>query len=203
MPSPSILDHMNAGGEGARMGSITRLLQRAGAGDREAAAALVPLVYEDLRQLARGRMVGLAPGQTLQATDLVHEAWMRLSGAASFGDRAHFFGAAANAMRNVLVDRARRKATLKRGQERSVELTEELPEIEAAMPIEDVLALHEALSRLERDHERPGRIVLLRFFAGLSLPEAAEITGISLATAERDWRFARSWLQQALGPGVG
>jgi RNA polymerase sigma factor (TIGR02999 family) len=186
-----------------RAASVTTLLGRAGAGDRQAVSELVPLVYEELRELAQGRMGRLAPGQTLQATDLVHEAWMRLGGGASgsFEDRAHFFGAAANAMRNVLVDRARRKALVGREPASPESMADELPEIEPGVGVEDLLALHEALARLEAAHERPARIVLLRFFAGLTLPEAAELAGVSLATAERDWRFARAWLQHEMGAG--
>ncbi|MCZ6599025.1 MAG: sigma-70 family RNA polymerase sigma factor [Planctomycetota bacterium] len=184
---------------------ITSLLQRAGAGDSRASEELMPLVYEELRKLARGRVVKMAAGQTIQATDLVHEAWMRLiaGGDPGFESRAHFFGAAANAMRNILVEQARKKATLKRDGTRKKELQTDLPEILPGAPVDDVLALHDALEKLEEAHERPARIVELRFFAGLSMPEAAEIVGISLATAERDWRFARSWLQHEMEEGSG
>jgi RNA polymerase sigma factor (TIGR02999 family) len=191
----------DAAGTG-RAATVTTLLARVAQGDRGAVAQLVDEVYDELRELARDRVGKLPVGQTLQTTDLVHEAWMRLAAGVgpSFEDRAHFFGAAANAMRNVLVDRARRKAALKRtrpGQARPLE--EEDPAIEAGLPYEDVLALHETLERLEAAHERAARIVLLRFFAGLTLPEVAELSGVSLATAERDWRFARSWLQREMG----
>ena len=192
---------MTGEAQAGRPAEVTTLLQRAAGGDRAAVSQLVPLVYDELRELAHGRVGQLAAGQTLQATDLVHEAWIRLVGSSGpgFEDRAHFFGAAANAMRNVLVDRARRKGALKRAQPAAAPPEDEEPQIESAVPLDQVLALHEALERLGRDHERPARIVLLRFFAGLSLPEAAEIAGVSLATAERDWRFARSWLQRELG----
>jgi len=195
---------MSSGAGSGRAAAVTTLLGRIGGGDPQAASQLVREVYDELRDLARGRFERLPPGQTLQTTDLVHEAWLRLGGGAgaSFSDRVHFFGAASNAMRNVLVDRARRKAALKRSRPGEAQPVEEQePAIEAPVPPEDVLALHEALERLEAGHARAARIVLLRFFGGLSLPEAAELTGVSLATAERDWRFARSWLQRELGSG--
>lgn len=191
-----------------RAASVTTLLGRVARGDRVATSELARVVYDELRELARGRIGELAPGLTLQATDLVHEAWMKLAGSRTpeFEDRAHFFGAAANAMRNVIVDRARRRNAQKRATPLSPlsHQDEEEPEVAACeVAPDDVLAVHEALGRLEREHERPARIVLLRFFAGLSLPEAAEIAGVSLATAERDWRFARSWLQREMGqPGA-
>jgi len=194
---------MAGSAEAGRAASVTTLLGRAAGGDRAATSELARVVYDELRELARGRIGELAPGQSLQATDLVHEAWMKLAGfrAPTFEDRAHFFGAAANAMRNVIVDRARRRAALKRAAPGPpVAADENEPEVALSeVPPEDVLALHECLERLEREHERPARIVLLRYFGGLSLPEAAEIAGISLATAERDWRFARSWLQCEMG----
>ncbi len=180
--------------------SITALLRAAGSGDEEAARVLLPRIYDELRQLARVSLRKLSPGQTLQATELVHEAWIRLIGASQPGwqGRAHFFGAAANAMRNILVETARRKATLKRGAKRAGDVDEDLPEIAPAVPIEDVLSLDDALSRFERSHERPARVVNLKFFAGLSMPEVAELLGLSLATAEREWRFARAWLQREM-----
>ncbi len=195
---------MSAAGELPSQAPITDLLRRAGAGDRGALARLVPLVYDQLRSLARGHLAQRPQARSIQATDLVHEAWMRLGigGQPSFEDRAHFFGAAANAMRNVLVDQARRKAARKRSGIRRELEDDDLPEILPALPAEDVLSLHQALEKQEAAHERPARIVLLRFFTGLSLPEAADIAGISLATAERDWRFARSWLQRELGAGA-
>jgi RNA polymerase sigma factor (TIGR02999 family) len=195
-------------GSAGRAASVTTLLGRVAGGDRAATSELARVVYDELRELARGRIGELAPGMSLQATDLVHEAWMKLAGhrTPDFEDRAHFFGAAANAMRNVIVDRARRRSALKRAAPGAPLSTgeDEEPEVTASeVPTDDVLAVHEALERLEREHARPARIVLLRYFAGLSLPEAAEIAGVSLATAERDWRFARSWLQREMGqPGA-
>lgn len=165
------------------------------------AAALLPLVYDELRQLAHARVNKMARGHTLRTTELVHEAWMRIvaGGDPGWDGRAHFFGAAANAMRNILVEQARRRATLKRDAGRKVELPDELPEFDPELPYEDVLTLHDALLEFEKDHERPARVVSLRFFAGLTMPEIAEMLEISLPTAERDWRFARSWLQDRLG----
>jgi len=179
---------------------ITAILKRIGAGDRRALEELVVFVYEELRAMARGRVARRAAAQTIRATDLVHEAWIRLFAGAEpdFENRAHFFGAAANAMRNILVEQARRKATRKRDASRKEGLAQDLPEVLPGVPIDDLLSLHEALGRFEAAHERPAKIVELRFFAGLSLPEVAEVAGVSLATAERDWRFARSWLQREM-----
>ena len=139
----------------------------------------------------------------MQVTDLVHEAWLRLvaNGAPEFEGRAHFFGAAASAMRHHMVEAARRKGSLKRDAARKQGLPEDLAGIEPGVDLGDVLAIHEALAELEQTHERPARIVTLRFFGGLSLPEAAEVVGTSLATAERDWRFARAYLQHRMGGG--
>jgi RNA polymerase sigma factor (TIGR02999 family) len=113
--------------------------------------------------------------------------------------RAHFFGAAANAMRNILVDQARRRASKKRDSSKKAELPTDVPDLDPDLPYEDVLSVHEALVKLEAEHDRPARVVTLRFFGGFSMPEIAETLGISLPTAERDWRFARSWLQDRLG----
>lgn len=164
------------------------------------AERLLPLVYDELRELARARVAKLARGHTLQATELVHEAWMRVvaGGDPGWDSRAHFFGAAANAMRNILVEQARRRFSQKRDAKRKEELPSELPELEHELPFEDVLTLHEALGELEKGHERPAKVVMLRFFGGLSMPDIAAMLDISLPTAERDWRFARSWLQDRL-----
>jgi RNA polymerase sigma factor (TIGR02999 family) len=165
------------------------------------AAALLPLVYDELRHLAHARVAKMARGHTLRTTELVHEAWMRIvaGGDPGWDGRAHFFGAAANAMRNILVEQARRRATLKRDAGRKVALPDDLPEFASDLPFDDVLTLHDALLELEKVHERPARVVSLRFFAGLTMPEIAGMLDISLPTAERDWRFARSWLQDRLG----
>jgi RNA polymerase sigma factor (TIGR02999 family) len=181
---------------------LTALLRAVGQGQASLAAAVLPAVYDELRRLAHARMAKLPPRQTLQATELVHEVWLRLSaGAPDFASRVEFFRAAARAMRNILVDRARFKSRLKRDASRKQAMDTDLPEIEPAVPLTDVLAIHEALERLEQSHERPARVVELRFFTGLSMPEVAEILDVSLATAERDWRFARAWLQDDMGAG--
>ncbi|MCI0588774.1 MAG: ECF-type sigma factor [Planctomycetes bacterium] len=182
---------------------ITECLRRVGSGDRRAGKELLGLVYEELRAIARGRVARVGRAQTVQATDLVHEAWIRLFANAppGFENRAHFFGAAANAMRNILVEQARRKGSRKRDVSRKAKLSGDLPEVLPGAPVEDVLSLHEALGKLESAHERPAKVVSLHFFAGLSMPEVAEVAGVSLATAERDWKFARSWLQREMGEG--
>jgi RNA polymerase sigma factor (TIGR02999 family) len=183
-----------------RRDDLTRLLYEAAGGGRRA-DEILPLVYEELRSLARARMAREAPGQTLQATSLVHEAWLRVVGDGDPGwnGRGHFFGAAALAMRRILVEQARRRARLKRGGERErVELDAAEPAIEP--PGEDVLAVEEAVRRLEAQDPRKGRIVNLRYFAGLSNEETAQALGVSVGTIEREWRFIRAWLRTELGP---
>ena len=182
----------------AGIDEIAALLKQ---GDRVAAERLLPMVYEDLRQLARSRIARLAPGKTMRATELVHEAWLRIvaGGDPGWDGRTHFFGAAANAMRNILVDQARRRAALKRDNRRKEALPTELAQIEHGLPYADLLTVHEALEALEKEHERPAKLVLLRFFGGLPMADIAEMLQISLPTAERDWRFARAWLQDRLG----
>lgn len=184
----------------AELPPITRVLARIAVGESGAAEQLLPLVYDELKALARARMARLPPGQTLQATALVHEAWLKLGGnqPKPFQDRAHFFGAAARAMRNILVDQARAKASRKRGsaQERAA-LTPDLA-IAGQAPTTDLLALDEALTTLERDHGRPAQIVMLRYFAGLDMHAIAEALGVTSRTVERDWRFAKAWLRRVL-----
>ncbi|MBX3461706.1 MAG: sigma-70 family RNA polymerase sigma factor [Planctomycetes bacterium] len=177
--------------------AISTLLQQ----KRVPAANLLPLLYDELRALARGRVAMLARSHTLRATDLVHEAWLRVvaGGDPGWDGRAHFFGAAANAMRNILVEQARRRSTRKRDASRKVELPTDLPELEAGLPYDDVLSVHEALLALEREHARPARVVELRFFGGLTMPDIAAMLDVSVPTVERDWRFARAWLQDRLG----
>lgn len=177
------------------------VLRRAAAGDRQAAKELLPLVYGDLKGLAHARLARVQKGHTIQTTDLVHESWLRLveNGDPGWEGRRHFFGAAARAMRNILVEEARRRTSVKRDASRKRELPTGMPEIATDPPVEDVLSVGEALDKFEKDHPRAAEIVWLRFFDGLSMPEVAELTGISLATAERDWRFARAWLQEELG----
>ena len=176
------------------MSDVTQILAAVEAGDPKAAADLLPLVYDELRKLAAARMAAEAPGHTLDATALVHEAYARLVGdgpARDWGGRGHFFAAAAEAMRRILVEAARRKGRARHGGgRRRVELTD----IPAAVPDEDLLALDEALGRLAvRDPVRAD-LVKLRYFAGLTVPQAAAALGISVATAERYWAFARAWL---------
>lgn len=180
-------------------GPVTQMLQAASGGDPQAAVDLLPLVYSELRQLARARMAKTPPGNTLQPTALVHEAYVRLVGGEcpSWNSRGHFFAAAAQAMRQILVDRARRKATLKRGGLRKrVSLDAVEPAIEP--PPEDVLALDEALAHLEQADPRKAKIVMLRYFAGLTASETAAALDVSVPTVEREWRFARAFLYTVL-----
>jgi RNA polymerase sigma factor (TIGR02999 family) len=182
------------------MSDVTRLLDAAAAGDREAAADLLPLVYDELRRLAAARMAEERPGQTLQATALVHEAYLRLvSGGRPDGwdGRGHFFAAAAEAMRRILVEAARRKGRARHGGgQRRIDLGESALVTES--PGDDLLAIDEALTRLAELDPMRAELVKLRFFAGLTMPEAAAALGISLATAERHWAFARTWLYAEL-----
>ncbi len=181
-----------------RARTVTRLLQ-AGQGGQERAADLLPLVYDELRALARARMSHEAPGQTIQATALVHEAYLRLVGEKDPGwdGRSHFFGAAAKAMRRILVEQARGKVRLKRGGGRDrVELDEAL--VGTGVPDDELLAVDEAVRRLERQDPRKGRIVNLRYFTGLTAEETAVALGVSTGTVEREWRFIKAWLQVEL-----
>ena len=169
-------------------------------GESIPAAELLPKVYAELRALAAALTSQLQPGQTLQPTALVHEAYLRLVRNQDPGweGRRHFFGAAARAMREILIEQARRKAAVKHGGHgRRVELAEGLAVIEP--PAEDVLALDEAVQQLQEQDPRLAEIVLLRYYTGLSIEETAEVIGASLSTVKRDWRFARSWLAQRLG----
>jgi RNA polymerase sigma factor (TIGR02999 family) len=178
------------------MSDLTRLLDAAAAGDRQAAADLLPLVYEELRTLAAARMAAEAPGQTLQPTALVHEAYLRLVGGRRFNDRQHFFRVAAEAMRRVLVDRARQKRRVKRGGGRRMPLSEVEPAAEAAP--EQLLDLDEVLGQLAAVDPVKAELVTLRYFAGLSEADAAAALGLSRATASRYWAYARAWLIDAL-----
>jgi RNA polymerase sigma factor (TIGR02999 family) len=178
------------------MSDVTRLNDAAASGDPEAAAELLPLVYDELRKLAAQKLVQEKPGQTLQATALVHEAYLRLVGKDAgppWNGRGHFFAAAAEAMRRILVDNARRKRTEKHGgAHKRVDLESGCLVSEA--PSMDLLALDEVLIKLAKVEPAKAELVKLRFFAGLSMPEAAAVLNISLATAERHWTFAKSWL---------
>jgi RNA polymerase sigma factor (TIGR02999 family) len=182
------------------MSDVTRLLDAAAAGDRSAAAVLLPLVYDELRRLAAARMGEERPGQTLQATALVHEAYLRLVGGGQpdrWDGRGHFFAAAAEAMRRILVETARRKGRARHGGgQRRIDLDDNA--LAAAPPGDDLLAIDEALTRLAELDPKRADLVKLRFFAGLTMPEAAAALGISLATAERHWAFARTWLYAEL-----
>jgi RNA polymerase sigma factor (TIGR02999 family) len=184
----------------APMGPVTQILSAIEKGDPQAADELLPLVYDELRKLASQRLGNEKPGQTLPATALVHEAYLRLVDddlAAKWQSRGHFFAAAAEAMRRILVDSARRKASLKHGGDwHRVDLNH--AQCTAESPSLDVLALNDALSKLAETEPAKADLVKLRFFAGLTMPEAATALGISLATAERHWTFARSWLYAEL-----
>ena len=177
------------------MNDITRALEAMETGNPKVAEELLPLLYGELRRLAAYKLASEPAGQTLQATALVHEAWLRLGGDKnlSWQNRAHFFGAAAEAMRRILVENARRKLRQKRGgQMERVEL--ETLDIPSPMPDEELLALDEALNRLSQVNERAGQVVKLCFFVGLTQEQAAQELGLSVATVERDWAFARAWL---------
>jgi RNA polymerase sigma factor (TIGR02999 family) len=188
------------------MSDVTRILSAIEQGDPRAAEQLLPLVYDELRKLAAARLAQEQPGQTLQATALVHEAYVRLAGTPSEGaareweGRAHFFAAAAEAMRRILVERARRKRRHKHGGGRP-RVDIELANIASPMPDEDLLVLDEALTRLAAEDPVRARLVRLRFFAGLSNEEAAKVLGISGVTAKRYWRYARAWLHREVGKG--
>jgi RNA polymerase sigma factor (TIGR02999 family) len=191
---------LDAGYTQVAMSDVTRILTAIDDGDPEAAAKLLPLVYDELRRLAAARLAHEKPGQTLQATALVHDAYVRLVGDASpqrWNSRGHFFAAAAEAMRRILVENARRKAALKQGGDRRrVDLDTQCATIEP--PSLDLLALDEALTRLAGIEPAKAELVKLRYFAGLTMPEAAAAMEVSLATAERYWTFARSWLYAEL-----
>jgi RNA polymerase sigma factor (TIGR02999 family) len=180
---------------------VTRVLEAAAQGDRRAAGELLPLVYEELRKLAAQRLAQEKPGQTLQGTALVHEAYLRLvdtDKAQHWNSRGHFFAAAAEAMRRILVDGARHKQSLKGGGGRQ-RLGLDGIELAAGAPSPDVLALDEALEKLAREHPRKAELVKLRYFAGLTNDEAAEALGVSPSTVDNDWAYARSWLRVELG----
>jgi RNA polymerase sigma factor (TIGR02999 family) len=180
---------------------VTRILSAIEAGDPHAAEQLLPLVYDELRKLAAQKLAQEKPGQTLQATALVHEAYMRLVGGEQTQDwdgRRHFFAAAAEAMRRILIDRARHKQSRKAGGGRR---RLDLDDIEPALAEENgdrLLALDEALRQLEVEDPRKAELVKLRFFAGLTAEQAAAVLGVSTSTAEKDWAYARSWLRVAI-----
>jgi RNA polymerase sigma factor (TIGR02999 family) len=182
------------------MSEVTQILSAIARGDPHAASQLLPLVYDELRQLAAQRLAHETPGQTLQPTALVHEAYLRLVGEAEgpqWDSHGHFFAAAAEAMRRILVENARRKQAVKRGGNRA---RADLDMNQVAVPEvrEDLLALDEALDRLAAADPEAARLVQLRFFAGLTLAEAAHVLGVSPRTVDRLWAYARAWLLQAL-----
>ena len=178
------------------MTDVTQILSAIEQGDTQAAERLLPLVYGELRQLATAKMAREKPGQTLQATALVHEAYVRLvdgSGASNWNSRGHFFQAAGEAMRRILIENARRKSRKKHGGEHQ-RIDFEGLDLACKMPAEDVLALDEALQRLAAVDPVKAKLVQLRFFAGLGIEDSAELLGVSASTAKRYWRFARAWL---------
>jgi RNA polymerase sigma factor (TIGR02999 family) len=184
------------------MSEVTQILHAIAEGDPQAASQLLPLVYEELRQLAAHKLAHEIPGQTLQPTALVHEAYLRLVGEGEgphWDNRGHFFAAAAEAMRRILVESARRKKAVKRGSGAKRVPLEEFHRV-AECP-EDLLDLDDALTRFAAEEPDKARLVQLRFFAGLSTPEAAAALSISVATAERWWTFARAWLYSELQRG--
>jgi RNA polymerase sigma factor (TIGR02999 family) len=178
------------------MTDVTQILSQIEHGDSAAAEQLLPLIYDELRNLASAKLANEKPGQTLQATALVHEAYLRLVGseqAAQWDNRGHFFAAAAEAMRRILVENARRRASTKRGGELHRTELVDLPERSDGDTV-DLLALDEALRKLEAEQPRNAQLIKLRYFAGCTLEETAQILGISRATAQRNWAYARAWL---------
>jgi RNA polymerase sigma factor (TIGR02999 family) len=184
------------------MNEVTRVLSAVERGDPQAAARLLPLVYEELRRLAARKLAGEKAGHTLQPTALVHEAYLRLVGGESgrnWGGRTHFFAAAAEAMRRILVESARRKASLKRGGDHDRQPLDEAG-VPLGRPPEELLAIHDALDTLAATDPRAAELVKLRYFAGFTLDEAAEALGISPRTADNLWAYARAWLFARFDP---
>ncbi len=182
---------------------ITRLLEAAGGGDPRAAQELLPLVYDQLRKSAQLQMAGERPEHTLQATALVHEAYLRLVGShqVTFESRAHFYVAAAEAMRRILIDHARKRARVKRGgDQKRISLSAAYLAEEAHA--EEIVSVHEAIRRLEKRDRRMAEIVRLRFFAGLSVDETAQALGLSGRSVRREWALARAWLHRELSEGT-
>jgi RNA polymerase sigma factor (TIGR02999 family) len=189
------------------MSDVTRILSAIEEGDPQAVEQLLPLVYDELRKLAAQKMAQEKPGQTLQATALVHEAYIRLVATGGrkpadkqhWDSRGHFFAAAAEAMRRILVDKARSKQRLKRGgQLKQIDLENVAITVEG--PSDHILALDEALTKLAQEHPDKAELVKLRYFAGLTLDEAAQTLGISSSTADRYWTYARAWLYREVAP---
>ena len=182
------------------MTGVTQILASIEQGDPHAAEQLLPLVYEELRKLAAARMGAEAPDHTLQATALVHEAWLRLVGnqhQQHWDSRGHFFSAAAEAMRRILVEGARRRQRVRHGGERQRVPLDDLV-LSVAEPPEELLALDEALTKLAAIHPQRAELVRLRYFAGLTIDEAAQVLGVSATTADRYWTYARAWLYREI-----
>jgi RNA polymerase sigma factor (TIGR02999 family) len=181
------------------MSDVTRLLNAIDAGDPTAGDQLLPLVYEELRKLAAAKMANEKLGQTLQPTALVHEAWLKIAGDGNqhFANRRHFFKAAASAMRQILIDNARRKQRLKHG---GGEVAEELHEsrIAVAVPSEELLAVDEALAALAREDPEAAEVVQMRYFVGMTVPEIAAALDLAPRTVDRHWAFARAWLKRTI-----
>lgn len=182
------------------MSDVTQILQAIERGENSA-ERLLPLVYEELRKLAAAKMANEAAGHTLQPTALVHEAWLRLAGndaSTPFANRAHFFAAAAEAMRRILIERARRKATHKRGRDAQRVDLDKL-DIAAEADSDTLLLVNESLEKLEKEDPRAAELVKLRFFGGLTLEESGQVLGFTERTAKRCWAFARAWLFDEIG----
>ena len=181
------------------MNDITQVLQAVNRGERGASEELLPLVYDELRRVAAARMAQEAAGQTLQPTALVHEAWLRLVGEGdrTWQNRAHFFGAAAEAMRRILIEIARRKSRLKRGGHQERVNLDEL-ELATTTPDDKVLLIDEAIERLQLEDPEKARIVVMKFFGGLTNEEVAESLGVTKRTVERHWAFAKAWLYRSI-----
>lgn len=181
------------------MSQVTVILESIEKGDADAARKLLPLVYDELRKLAAFKLKREAPGQTLQPTALVHEAWLRLAGSnrQQWRGRKHFFGAVAEAMRRILIEQVRRKAALKRGERIPMDEFHE-SRIELRAPGDQVLAVHEALDALAQEEPLAARIVKLRYFVGMTIAEIAEAIEMSPSTVDRYWAFARAWLKRAI-----
>jgi RNA polymerase sigma factor (TIGR02999 family) len=191
---------MNSDNNDACTTKVTALINEAGAGDRHASAELLPLVYQQLRALAERKMQQERPDQTLQATALVHEAYLRLvdtTKVQSWESRWHFFAAAAEAMRRILVDNARRRGQLKRGGGRQRVDLENLT-LTVSDPPDQIVAMDQALTKLAETHPEKAKLVNLRYFGGLTHEEAAQAIGVSVSTAERHWAFARAWLYRQI-----
>ncbi len=181
------------------MSDVTRILEAVARGDQASAEELLPLVYQELRKLAAHKMAGQAPGHTLQPTALVHEAWLRLSKnePGQFAGRAHFFAAAAEAMRHILIDSARRKRARRHGGGQA-RVDIEAVEIASLANDDELLAVHDALDKLAAEDSKKAELAKLRYFVGMTFEEAAEVLGISVATAKRHWAYARAFLYEEM-----